>query len=116
MLVRGNLCLSTGSFSIKIFSLLRKMSLKETAAPTTILAIIDLKKTIKKKKKMKREWSTDKTLVRTEESAGAVIQGSSVKKGALKNFTKFKGKYLENMTPGQVFFCEFGKIFKNFNL
>ena len=65
---------------------------------------------------MKKEWSIDKTLVRTEESAGAVIQGSSVKKGALKNFTKFKGKYLENMTPGQVFFCEFGKIFKNFNL
>ena len=64
---------------------------------------------------MKKEWSTDKTLVRTEESAGAVIQGSSVKKGALKNSTKFKGKYLENMTPGQVFFCEFGKIFKNFN-
>ena len=48
MLVRGNLCFSTGSFSIKIFSLLRKMSLKETAAPTTILAIIDLKKNIKK--------------------------------------------------------------------
>ena len=38
------ICFSSGSCSIKIFSLLRKMSLKEIAALTTILAIIDKKK------------------------------------------------------------------------
>ena len=47
----------------------------------TILAIIG------KKNKETNEKSV--TLVRTEESAEAVIQGCFVKKGSLKNFVKF---------------------------
>ena len=43
----------------------------------------------------------------------------SIKKGVLKNFTKFTGKnlcwglFIKKETPAQVFFCAFCKIFKN---
>ena len=62
-----------------------------------------------------------------KKSAGAVVQGCSVKKGVLKNFAKFAEKHqywshiliklqkrlhLEE-TPAQVSSCEFGKILKN---
>ena len=72
----------------------------------------------------------DKTLVKTEKSAGAVVRGCSVKKYVLKNFAKFTGKYLcwslflmkfQALRSGTllkydsntVFLCKFDKIFQN---
>ena len=52
-----------------------------------------------------------------KKSAGAVVQGCSVKKGVLKNFAKFAEKLQKRLhleeTPAQVSSCEFGKILKN---
>ena len=54
----------------------------------------------------------DKTLVRTEESAGAVVRGCSVKKGVLKNFAKFTGKYLYLSLLNEVSGTEVCKFIK----
>ena len=67
------------------------------------------------------------TLLKIDALTEAVVQMCSVKKGALRNFTKFTGKHLcqslffrpeacnfiKKEALAQVFSCEFCEIFKN---
>ena len=53
-----------------------------------------MKRGKKKKEKMKKVWSMDKTLVGTKESAGVVIRRYSVNKVFLESVAKCTGKYL----------------------